>query len=218
VRGRVRAFVCAGLAFIGGSARAQTAPAPPPAAPAVVPAMQARAKVVDFQLAAGFKRLPRDPVSGIMFGENGGYPQTSQLGLNASVIVTPRRWPIGMTFGVTYASSSRDRGYQETVSTTEIGSGVRKTFELNPVHAFVGAGWALGGISIRDDFSNGYETWNGAGSGGYLEGGGFIRLLSTVDLGLAVRYSRFWMDVGRAAPRYWDAGGFFAGVLVGVAP
>jgi hypothetical protein len=203
---RVIGAVLVASATFASTARAQT-PSPRPT-------------VVDLQAAVGLKLLPHDPVAGLMFGDNGGFPQTSQLGLDIALVVQPRCWPVSPTLIFGYGRSSRNRGvsFEETVTTLDLGLGVRKTFDVGNVHPFVGAGFALGVVSINDQFTDGYETWRGAGSGGFAEAGAFIRVRSILDIGLTVRYSNFWSDwfpVRKA--RYWDAGGLFGGVIVGAA-
>jgi hypothetical protein len=177
--------------------------------------------VFGIQLASGFKRLPKDPVAGLMFGYNAGSPQTQELGLNLSVIILPPGWPVSITVAASYASSSqRIPNVDESTSTSELGVGARKTFATGPVRPFVGAGFALGGVAVDDARDGlGHETWVGAGSGGFLEAGAAWRIKEIVDLGLTLRYSSFWSDYypGQKA-HYWDAGGFFAGLLVGYGP
>ena len=173
------------------------------------------------QLAPGFKVLPRDPVAGVMFGYNGGSPQTLEIGFNFTFIVLPPGWPVSLTLGTSYASSSQRLGdLDEMTHTSELGVGARKTIAYGPVRAFGGAGLALCSLQIKDEHvGQGYETWVGAGSGVFLEAGAAWRIKEIVDVGLTVRYSNFWSDwYPTAKARYWDAGGLFAGLLVGYGP
>jgi len=177
-------------------------------------------RIFGIQVAPGFKRLPRDPVAGLMFGYNAGSPQTLELGVNVSVIILPPGWPVSFTVGASYAASSQNAGIDQKTHTSELGLGVRKTGVHGPLRPFVGAGLALCAVEVKNDFgSQGYETSVGAGSGGFLEAGAVWRLREVIDLGLTVRYSNFWSDwypTEKAA--HWDAGGFFAGLLVGYGP
>ena len=124
-----------------------------------------------------------------------GQPQSLGLGFNVAVVMSPRKWPVSLTVEGSYSSSSRNRpGYEETASTTEFGAGVRKTFGGPAMHAFAGAGLALGGVNVADHFAGGDETFVGAGSGGFIEAGAFVRARSMVDLGLIFRFSSLWSD------------------------
>lgn len=155
-----------------------------------------------------------------MAGYNAGTPQTLELGLHLSVIILPPGWPVSLTVAASYASSGQKvGGIDQTTSTSELGIGVRKTLARGPLRPFAGAGFAMGGIAIKDDAgSQGYGTWVGGGSGGFLEAGAAWRV-NQIDLGLTVRYSYFWSRFYPAADvSYWDAGGFFAGLLVGYGP
>jgi len=157
-----------------------------------------------------------------MYGNNAGSPQTSEIGFNFTFIVLPPGWPVSLTLGTSYASSSQrlGAGLDETAHTSEIGVGARKTIAYGPVRAFGGAGLALCSLEVKDQYvGQSYMTWVGAGSGGFLEAGATWRIKEIVDVGLTVRYSNFWSDrfpVQKA--RYWDAGGLFGGLLVGYGP
>ena len=198
------------------NAAAPATPAPAQSAPTP--------RIFGIQVAPGFKRLPQDPVAGLMFGYNGGTAQTSEVGLHLTLIILPPGWPVSLTVGASYASQSQKvfgGNIDETTSTSELGIGVRKTLSVGPLRPFAGAGFALGGVQVKDDSgAMGYETRVGAGSGGFLEAGAAWRIRETVDVGLTLRYSSFWSDwyPGGRKSQYWDAGGFFAGLMVGYGP
>lgn len=177
-------------------------------------------RIFGIQITPGFKRLPKDPVAGLKFGENAGSPQTLELGVNVTVIILPPGWPVSFTLGASYASSSQKVDSDQTTHTSELGVGVRKTGAYGPLRPFVGAGFALCSVEVKDSYGTmGYETRVGAGSGGFLEAGAAWRIREIVDVGLTVRYSNFWSDkfpTQKAA--YWDAGGLFAGLVVGYGP
>jgi hypothetical protein len=204
------AFV--GLATLDAGARAE-APQPP-------------ARVLGIQVTPGLKFLSNDPVTVLNFGNAGGAPQTSELGLGVTIIVLPRGWPLSLTVGGSYAASrgkqywNRYDGYfEESASTFELTFGARRTFGEGKTRAFVGAGLGLGAARVRDDFAQGYESGGGGGSGGFAEAGAFARLNGLVDLGVFLRYSTFpfeWTPTIKA--QYIDAGGLAVGLMVGFGP
>lgn len=211
-----------------------TPPPPPPATPAAPPTVKAATpatlapppeapspRVFGIQVAAGFKRLPHDPVAGVMYGYNPGTPQTHELGLNLTIIILLPGSPISLTVGFSYASSSQKiygGNVDEITSTSELGIGIRKTLSVGPLRPFAGAGFALGGLEVKDDSgAMGYESRHAAGRGGFVEVGAAWRIRETVDVGVTLRYSNFW-SAWSAGARYWDAGGIFGGLMVGYGP
>lgn len=130
-------------------------------------------------------------------------------------------WPVNFAIDLLGSSKQIDYwdGYTYT-STSEIDIGARKVFDIygTTLHPYAGGGLALVSARIEDAYYNwdpvcGYLCADeDTGLGIWLNGGIYMTLGQSFNLGLDLRYSQADVTLGGATV---DAGGTHAGILLG---
>jgi hypothetical protein len=101
-------------------------------------------------------------------------------------------------------------------SSAEFAIGVRKIWNLGATRPHLGGGASF--IDIREELDgpSGHFSYSDHAYGAWIDAGVSWRLAKHLNLGIEARYSKADGELGNAfEPRAVDAGGFYAGLLVG---
>jgi len=141
-------------------------------------------------------------------------PLEDQFAFGAEMSWGMSEWPVYVATDVIGSSDEMDitGGLTLEARTSEVDLGVRKFWDADRIHPYLGGGLAIiyadarlrvGGLRISDD-----DT----GAGFWAGGGVTWRLGSRFNIGVSARYSNAGVTIAGVDA---DAGGFTAGLLLG---
>ena len=146
--------------------------------------------------------------------EDDWQPIEDQGALGAEISIGQDTWPIFIAIDPFFSGGTEEEaGFDLTGATSELAIGVRKIWNVDNVHPYVGGGPSLlsGSFEVETPFGADFDD-DDTTLGWWLGGGVFWRLGSRFNIGVAARFSRgevtlFDVDV--------QAGGLQGGLLLG---
>ncbi|MGH9866612.1 MAG: outer membrane protein [Candidatus Polarisedimenticolia bacterium] len=152
----------------------------------------------------GFKQLDEDDWE----------PVDDQFVFGAEISIGQTGWPVMIAIDPYFAGSSEEEaGFDINTATSELAIGVRKIWDFNGVHPYVGGGPSLlsGALEVEGPFGGDVDDSDST-LGLWAGGGIFWRLGSRFNIGVSLRWSTgevelFDVDV--------QAGGLQGGLLLG---
>lgn len=129
-------------------------------------------------------------------------------------------WPVGIAADVLYSTKTAFRQCvsefgcsDDTVETFEVALGVRRHWRTGIVHLGLGGGITQIRVSINDDSDRDVGPWAG--------GSCFFHVGRRFDIGAHVRWAQAEVSIPTTSPwapdDKFDAGGWHAGLILGVA-
>jgi hypothetical protein len=101
-------------------------------------------------------------------------------------------------------------------SSGEFSIGVRKIWNLGATRPHLGGGATFIDLSEELDGPSGRQSYSDHAYGAWIDAGISWRLAKHLNLGIETRYSKADAEIGKVfEPRSVDAGGFYAGLLIG---
>jgi len=144
-------------------------------------------------------------------GEDEWEPVEHQLEVGIDAAMGGDSWPIWINFGILAASADDEIGGGDQLegSTMELYAGINKTWTGNQFHPYVSGGFAFvnSDVEVRDVNDDIVAEDDDSGPGLYVQGGGYWRVGSSLNLGGMLRYSVFGDD--------FEGGGVHLGVTIG---